>query len=51
MLNFNNNQKFIIGVKLGLNYVKEVLEQERDNLKLWSHLDPQFNTYGLCETI
>jgi transposase len=48
---YKNNQKFIIGVKLGLNYVKEVLEQERENLKLWSHLESQFNTYGICKTI
>jgi transposase len=48
---YKNNQKFIIGVKLGINYVKEVLEQERENLKLWSHLESQFNTYGICKTI
>ncbi|RIZ61089.1 transposase, partial [Mesotoga sp. SC_NapDC2] len=48
---FKNHQKFIIGVKLSLNYVKEVLEEERDNLQLWSNLQPQFGVYGLCRTI
>ncbi len=48
---FKNHQKFVIGVKLGLNYVKEVLDQERDNLKLWSNLETQFGTYGICRSI
>lgn len=48
---YKNHQKFIIGVKLGLNYVKDVLEEERENLKLWSNLDTQFGTYAVCKTI
>ena len=48
---FKNHQKFIIGVKLSLSYVKTVLEQERDNLKLWGNLETQFGTYGLCKPI
>jgi transposase len=48
---YKNHQKFIIGVKLGLHYVKEVLEKESDNLKLWSNLQKQFGAYGLCRTI
>lgn len=48
---YKNHQKFIIGVKLGLTYVKEVLEEERGNLKLWSNLETQFGTYGICRTI
>jgi transposase len=48
---FKNHQKFVIGVKLGLNYVKEVLDQERDNLRLWSNLETQFGTYGICRSI
>ncbi len=48
---FKNHQKFVIGVKLGLNYVKEVLEQERDHLRLWSNLETQFGTYGICRSI
>jgi len=48
---FKNHQKFIIGVKLNLNYVKKALEEERDNLQLWSNLQPQFGVYGLCRTI
>ncbi|WP_367358575.1 IS1634 family transposase [Mesotoga sp.] len=48
---FKNHQKFIIGVKLNLNYVKETLEEERENLQLWSNLQPQFGVYGLCRTI
>ena len=48
---FKNHQKFVIGVKLGLNYVKEVLDQERDNLRLWSNLETQFGTYAICRSI
>jgi len=48
---YRNHQKFVIGVKLGLKYVKDVLDGERDNLRLWSNLQTQFGTYGLCKTI
>lgn len=48
---YKNHQKFIIGVKLGLNYVKEVLEEERENLQLWSNLQTQYGAYGICRTI
>jgi transposase len=48
---FKNHQKFIIGVKLGLKYVKEVLETERKDLQLWSNFQPQFGAYGVCKTI
>ncbi|OPL09413.1 MAG: transposase [delta proteobacterium ML8_F1] len=48
---FKNHQKFIIGVKLGLKYVKEVLEEERENLQLWPNLQTQFGAYGICRTI
>lgn len=48
---YKNHQKFIIGVKLGLKYVKEVLELERENLTLWSNLQRQFGVYGVCRTI
>ena len=48
---YKNHQKFIIGVKLGLKYVKEVLEEERENLQLWSNLQTQFGAYGICRTI
>ena len=48
---YKNHQKFIIGVKLGLKYVKEILEEERENLQLWSNLQTQFDAYGLCRTI
>jgi len=48
---YKNHQKFLVGVKLGLNYVKGVLEEERSNLQLWSNLKPQFGTYGACRTI
>ena len=30
---------------------KEVLEKEREPLKLWSNLETQFNTYGVCRMI
>ncbi|HQF24623.1 MAG TPA: hypothetical protein PL065_14255, partial [Polyangiaceae bacterium] len=36
---------------LNLTYVKEVLDEERENLKLWTHLQGQFGVYGLCRTI
>lgn len=48
---YKHHQKFLIGVKLGLNYVKEVLEDERENLSLWTNLEPQFGTYGICKKI
>lgn len=48
---YKNHQKFIIGVKLGLKYVKTILDQERNNLQLWTNLHPQFGTYGICKTI
>ncbi len=48
---YKSHQKFIIGVKLGLKYVKKVLEEERENLQLWSNLQRQFGVYGLCRTI
>lgn len=48
---FKNHQKFIVGVKLGLKYVKEVLEEERSNLQLWSNHDAQFGIYGICRPI
>lgn len=48
---YKNHQKFVIGVKLGLKYVKEILVEERENLKLWSNLQTQFGAYGLCRTI
>jgi transposase len=48
---YQNHQKFIIGVKLGLTYVKEKLDEERENLKLWTNLHPQFGTYGICKRI
>ncbi len=48
---YKNHQKFIIGVKLGLKYVKEILEEERENLQRWSNLQTQFGIYALCRTI
>jgi len=48
---FKHHQKFIIGVKLGLTYVKAILNKEEVNLKRWSNLQTQFGTYGLCRTI
>ena len=48
---FKDHQKFIIGVKLNLKYAREVLDKERDNLKLWSNFQTQFGTYGICSPI
>jgi hypothetical protein len=48
---YKNHQKFIIGVKLSLKYVKEVMEEERGSLKRWSNLQTQFGVYGVSRTI
>ena len=48
---YQHHQKFLIGLRLNLSYVKEVLDKEKDNLGLWSNLNPQFGTYGLCRPI
>jgi transposase len=48
---FQHHQKFIIGLKVGLSYVKAILDEERENLKRWSNLQTQFGAYGLCRTI
>jgi transposase len=48
---YQNHQKFIVGVKLNLSYVKEHLAEEREHLKLWSNLRPQYGTYGICKRI
>jgi len=48
---YQHHRKFIIGTKLSLKYVREILEDERENLKLWPHLLKQFNTYGISRTI
>ena len=48
---FKNHQKFVIGVKLSLKFVKAILEEERENLKRWSTLQTQFGAYGICKTI
>lgn len=48
---YKNHQKFVIGVKLSLKYVRNILEEERQNLQLWSNLETQFGTYGVCRTI
>lgn len=48
---YKHHQKFVIGTKLSLKYVKNVLEEERQNLQLWSNLETQFGTYGIRRTI
>ncbi len=48
---YQYHQKFIIGLKVGLSYVKAILEEEREHLKRWSNLQTQFGAYGLCRTI
>jgi len=45
---YQHHQKFIIGLKMGLSYVKAFLEEERENLKRWSNLQTQFGAHGLC---
>lgn len=48
---YKAHQKFLIGVKLNLTYVKTILDEERANLKRWSNHQTQFGVYGLCRTI
>lgn len=48
---YQNHQKFLIGVKLGLGYVSPILNEERSKLKRWSCLDPQFAINGICKRI
>lgn len=48
---YQNHRKFLIGIKLNLKYVRKELDLERENLKLWSNLHTQFNTYGICKPI
>lgn len=43
---YKSHQKFIIGVKLGLTYGRTILNEERENLKLWSNFQTQFGAYG-----
>lgn len=48
---YKNHQKFIIGLKLNLNYVKKALEEERERLQVRSNLQKEFCVYGLCKSI
>ncbi len=48
---YKNHQKFIMGVKLGLKFVSNILEEERGNLAIWTNLQSQFGTYGICRPI
>ena len=48
---YKAHQKFLIGVRLNLTYVKDILDEERENLKSWSNHQTQFGIYGLCRTI
>ena len=48
---YKSHQKFIIGVKLGLKYVESILEEERANLPIWTKLQSQFGTYGICRPL
>jgi transposase len=45
---YKNHQKFAIGLKLSLKYVKDLLDEERERLKSWSKLQTQFGVYGVC---
>ena len=47
---YRAHQKFIIGVKLELKFVKGILDEERENLKRWSNHQTQFGVYGLCRS-
>jgi transposase len=48
---YQHHQKFIVGTKLNLKYVKTILDEERENLKLWTHLQGPFHTNGICRPI
>ena len=47
---YKNHQKFVVGVKLSLKYVKDILQEEQENLKSWTNRHSQFATYGMCRT-
>lgn len=47
---YKAHQKFIIGVKLNLKFVKEKLNDEKENLKKWSNHNSQFGVNGVCST-
>ena len=48
---YQQHQKFLMGTKLNLKYVRNVLDEERENLKIWPHFHNQFDTYGVCRPI
>jgi transposase len=48
---YKNHQKFVIGAKLSLKYVKDILDEEREDLKAWSSRHSQFGAYGICRMI
>ncbi len=48
---YKHHQKFIVGTRLNLRYVKDLLDEEREHLKLWTHLQGQFGVYGICRPI
>lgn len=48
---YQQHQKFLMGTKLNLKYVRDVLDEERENLKIWPHFHNQFDTYGVCRPI
>ena len=48
---FTHRQRFIIGVKLSLGFVREALEDERETLGVWSNLHSEFGVYGITRMI
>jgi hypothetical protein len=48
---FHAHRKFLIGVRLGLSYVRDTLDNERENLQSWGNLDAQYGSYGICRRI
>ena len=57
---YKNNQKFLIGTKLNTKLktgkkhhqtIKEIIDEEKDNINIWPNLHQQFNIYGVSQTI
>jgi transposase len=48
---YKAHQKFIVGTKLSLTYVKKVLDTERTNLQSYSNYHTQYGVYAVCKSI
>ncbi len=44
---YSERLKFLMGVKLSLKYVREELENQRDDIRKWDNLLPEYDVFGL----